>query len=112
MDARELFDLWVDEHENKDFTYEKWAEFLKAHDEFPLFIVFCAGMRATGWISVKDRLPEKDALYLIHAPSLDEKKPLITCAWYNPNLPGWSMLVECWLKAITHWMPLPEPPKE
>ena len=60
------------------------------------------------WISVNDRLPDKNALYLIYAPSLDKNSPLIQCAWYDPNGFGWSGLVEIWLKAITHWMPLPE----
>lgn len=62
------------------------------------------------WISVDDRMPDKDALYLIHAPSLDKEKPLIHCAWYDPNGSGWSLLAKCWCEAITHWMPLPEPP--
>jgi len=62
------------------------------------------------WISVEDKLPDKDASYLIHAPSADPKSPWITCAWYDPRIPAWSMLPECWLKAITHWMPLPKEP--
>jgi len=58
-----------------------------------------------------ETLPTKDALYLIHAPSLDEGSPLITTAWFDPNGIGWSGLAPCWINAITHWMPLPEPPK-
>jgi len=45
-DARELFHEWLDKHENIDFTFEAWAKFLEAHDDFPLFICFLAGMKA------------------------------------------------------------------
>jgi len=67
---------------------------------------------AIDWIPIKDRLPEEDGKYLIHAPSADKEKPFITVAWYEPDLPGWSMLPECWLKAITHWAALDPPKKE
>lgn len=62
------------------------------------------------WISVNDRMPDKDALYLVYSPSSDTRKPLIFCAWYSPDVPGWSGMASIWLMAITHWMPLPEPP--
>ncbi len=63
------------------------------------------------WISVKDKLPIRDDKYLVHAPSLDEKKPFIAIAWFDPANGGWSLLPDCWCKAITHWMELPKPPK-
>ena len=62
------------------------------------------------WISIEDKLPDKDAVYLIHAPSADPDKPFIHIAWYDPDF-GWSLLPKVWIPAITHWMPLPEPPK-
>jgi transcription elongation factor Elf1 len=62
------------------------------------------------WIDIAKELPKEDKPYLIHAPSMDEKKPLIKIAWYNPKT-GWSLLPECWIDAITHWMPLPIPPE-
>jgi len=62
------------------------------------------------WTACKDAMPDKDALYIIHAPSLDENSPFITTAWYNPAVSEWSGLVPVWLEAITHWMPLPDPP--
>ncbi len=64
------------------------------------------------WISVQERLPVQDALYLIHAPSLDEKSPLIITAWYDPKKGEWSGLVPYWRDAVTHWMALPDPPKD
>jgi len=62
------------------------------------------------WISVDDHLPD-DAAVIIHAKTMDEDKPLITVAWHESEF-GWSLLPECFIPAITHWMPLPEPPKE
>jgi len=64
------------------------------------------------WISVADLMPPTDGLVLIHAPCADEGRPMITTAWYDPRGYGWSLLPPNWIKAITHWMPLPEPPKE
>jgi hypothetical protein len=63
------------------------------------------------WIPCNEHLPPTDGKVLIYAPSADDAKPLITTAWYDPNGFGWSMLPENWLRAITHWMPLPAGPK-
>ena len=63
------------------------------------------------WISVKERLPKRDSLYIIFAPSADKNKPLKQCAWYDPSGYGWSLLPIVWIKAITHWMELPEDPE-
>jgi hypothetical protein len=61
------------------------------------------------WISVKDRLPDTDYLYIVCRTfagfqivfaALWENKKFISVVKHNP------------LKYITHWMPLPEPPKE
>lgn len=77
---------------------------------------------AVGWISVKDRLPEKDGKYLvcvgdsgyykIAAFSTDKTKENT----YTERGYGWSDY-DCdygfyEVKRVTHWMPLPEPPKE
>ncbi|BDF66571.1 hypothetical protein CE91St43_05430 [Oscillospiraceae bacterium] len=71
------------------------------------------------WISVKDRLPE------IPKDKADEgyvqMQVLVwcdkgrECAWYQQDdksffdRPGWFGEE---LRSVTHWMPLPEPPKE
>lgn len=62
-----------------------------------------------GWISVKDRLPASEGYYLVFAPCADPYMPFIMMAWYKPD-EGWSLLNECWIKAITHWMTKPGPP--
>lgn len=65
------------------------------------------------WISVKDRLPEKNGdylCYLIHDnPKCDNR--ITTIIWVNmwSNVIG-DNCVESY--SVTHWMPLPEPPRQ
>lgn len=61
--------------------------------------------RATKWISVKDRLPEDDddVLILIYGK--------IIGVGYRIN-GKWKSIAKAKAPVVTHWMPLPEPPKE
>lgn len=57
------------------------------------------------WISVKERLPEKKGWYRIQTPNGFYEAPFVhslggKLVWVVPNPSD-----------ITHWMPLPEPPK-
>ena len=67
---------------------------------------------AVGWISVKDRLPDKNGQYL---------------CWFGKNIIAKGAAIATYLEMwksfgslesletypnVTHWMPLPEPPKE
>lgn len=79
------------------------------------------GVTVQEWISVKDRLPEKDGLYLITA--CDEGCPYGEGIWYDTVV----VLAEyfddgrwVWYEGVTeydlcdivtHWFPLPQPPK-
>lgn len=78
-----------------------------------------------GWISVKDRLPgiNEDVLILYESKVLRETDYAITClkdSFYfggTPipyQTPQWEEPWQYFRKnnVITHWMPLPEPPKE
>lgn len=80
---------------------------------------------AQGWISVKDRLPEhgKNVLLIaygwkdtrVYIGRLEHMSPEtswltgITSKESEWCIEGWSYLKE---PVVTHWMPLPEPPKE
>jgi hypothetical protein len=55
------------------------------------------------WISVNDRLPEKNQLVLIYAPDTDQLK--IRIGLFDKEINIYHNL------GITHWQPLPEPPK-
>lgn len=64
-----------------------------------------------GWISVKDRMPDdgKDVLVLIPFQNtwIYYVSYVESGKWYVPTMYGRNNVPD-----ITHWMPLPEPPKE
>ena len=68
------------------------------------------------WISVKDRLPDKDGSYLI----LNKRKYIFDAEYESiyKSFGCWHEFIDGagneWIayKEITHWMPLPQPPKE
>lgn len=66
------------------------------------------------WIPVTERLPEEWKSVLTYQPyKNDVDKPLIRVSWYI----GAGIWRECEQAntlelPVTHWMPLPEPPKE
>lgn len=62
------------------------------------------------WISVKDRLPEKIGYYLCYLDNDTIKVCKFTCGIRNDSL-YWRWDNQNWT-AVTHWMQLPEPPKE
>ena len=69
----------------------------------------CVSAKRNEWISVKDRLPAKHERVLIY----DSVCHNIYMAWRDDDLDVWFS--EEYLPDfvyVTHWMPLPEPPKE
>lgn len=66
----------------------------------------------THWISVKERLPEKEQKVLVFYKAIGEKNRIhndvIATNWRKSN--GDFIPVRDY--EITHWMPLPEPPKD
>lgn len=72
---------------------------------------------ATKWISVKDRLPDTAERVLVCKTWLGRVyKPEYGYYQDFPNQKGcWYVLTECGYypqREVTHWMPLPQPPKE
>lgn len=68
---------------------------------------------STEWISVKDRLPESTDLYLVSAVHRYNKADgyrSIQVRLYFKDDDDWHGLHD--LYEVTHWMPLPEAPKE
>ena len=70
-----------------------------------------SALRAQQWISVKDRLPKdgKNVLVLIpyRGVILNYVSYRESDEWYVPDRLGRFSLSD-----VTHWIPLPEPPKE
>jgi hypothetical protein len=56
------------------------------------------------WISVNDRLPDKEGKYLVFMPSLTDETRYYASYYACGN---WGVG-----EPISHWMPLPAPPKE
>ena len=82
-------------------TFEQLADFLIAHG-----VTFATDNNVGDkWISVKDRLPEKNGWYLVMIKWADEATTLyfFDNSWYDEEDEVYS---------VTHWMPLPMPPKE
>ena len=65
---------------------------------------YFAGSTANKWISVDERLPEKTDEYLI------VKNGKITIGYFSAEYKKFAL----WNRdqKVTHWQPLPEPPKE
>ena len=58
------------------------------------------------WISVEERLPEKRGTYLCNYEFEESGRIVMSCDYLGSE--RWSFMQS----SITHWMPLPEPPKE
>ena len=67
------------------------------------------GVTVQEWISVEDRLPEKYGSAIVY-----RKSKLFSMLRYSPAL-GWHFYDSEWgdvtVDDVTHWMPLPQPPK-
>ena len=105
---------------NEDFTIGTLKE---SHTN--LFIRTLAGhlvslnyRKQSEWISVDERLPRYNDKVLVYRPTMGEKILADTYkGYYNEDTGDWE---EGWvnfgqnsigMNVITHWMPLPEPPK-
>ena len=69
------------------------------------------GIKMSEWISVKDRLPEPGRYVACIAKRNPFSRFMPMVARIEKN--GWANLItEQYISEVTHWMPLPEPPKE
>lgn len=61
------------------------------------------------WISVKEQLPEAEGAVFVHIRTANPEKPITEKVWFEPGK-GFHVQ-DFWQSSLTHWMPLPEPPK-
>ena len=61
------------------------------------------------WISVKDRLPEESGMYIVTANDGHAQRVSFV-QWQKKNR-MWNLTEARSYWRVTHWMPLPEPPK-
>ena len=72
--------------------------------EFIADFLIHSGVTVQEWISVKDKLPEKDEVVIICTDkNFVYAGELIEDTWFLDN--------DSWTETVTHWMPLPKPPK-
>ena len=68
------------------------------------------GVTGQEWISVKDRLPEAGGYVVCIAKRSPFSRFMPMVARIEKN--GWvNPITEQYILEVTHWMPLPEPPK-
>lgn len=115
-------DHYDKEHGDVNFVYGvetvlEYAEYLPVTE---------SDITAQEWVSVNDRLPQKDGAYLVTTNSFGDRQR-VKLRWFAKDgenvdahdLAGqkdvWYLYdIECGyvsIKTVTHWMPLPEPPK-
>lgn len=65
------------------------------------------------WIPVTERLPDEQGTYIVALYMRSRKRKYSDSANFDPVIKRWRTHL-FWGKGmkITHWMPLPEPPKE
>ncbi len=76
----------------------------------------------TEWISVEDRLPEEDDVFFVLIHDDSDFVAIPEVSWWaldgiftdtgKPCGAYWEIEDEYKFYKVTHWMPLPEPPKE
>lgn len=70
------------------------------------------GVTVQEWISVEDRLPDKGGCYLIHQKAETWIGEVIQTAHWNETAQNFrGAQAGCFMEFVTHWMPLPQPPK-
>lgn len=60
------------------------------------------------WISVEDEKPKADGNYLVF---INKRGGIYEVAWFDHEI-SYFWIAGAFASYITHWMPLPEPPKE
>ena len=84
------------------------------------------GVTVQEWISVDDRLPDKKGAFLVYVKTKNKWGGYIKTTWFTTCYEGvedhmqgkkiWydydSDFGDYEVRNVTHWMPLPDPPKE
>ena len=112
MDVREkLFTLFQDCNNPSWKWFPNNAEMLKLID-----YLIANGVTAQEWISVDDRLPENDVMVIGYTPC----DGFMFVGYYHEepkyDWKVWRIVTamrstKVMTKKVTHWMPLPQPPK-
>lgn len=103
-----VVDCW-----DRDTFQQEDIEYLRQrNDEAKQLLSSTSKVDDDGWISVEDDLPigqDDNVLIFAGKKKTGEK---IEVAFYNHRDKEWAGLNDFWLPFITHWRPLPTPPKQ
>lgn len=64
------------------------------------------------WISVSKRLPENNDNVLGYSCYPSDLNCSIEVVFYDNDIMSWAGMNSYFLSGITHWQPLPNPPKQ
>ena len=67
------------------------------------------GVTVQEWISVKDRLPEESGMYIVTAN--DGHAQRVSFVQWQKKSRRWNLTGARSYWRVTHWMPMPHPPK-
>ena len=114
------FEVALDRIKKSVFPCDKWTQEDIEHYKTVVEALEIASLQK--WIPVAEQLPEKDGLYLVVA--CDEGCPYGEGIWYDTVVVTAEYYDDgrwVWYEngteydlcdIVTHWMPLPQPPKE
>lgn len=104
MDVREkMVELFYDNNVRCDQKIEGLAD--------DVMDIIANGVTVQKWVSANDRLPEAGGYVVCIAKRnpFSRFMPMVTKIEKN----GWANpITEQYISEVTHWMPLPQPPKE
>ena len=83
---------------------------LNAIEKDALALIHQLEAKVPRWISVEERLPDVNADVVLIIPRNDG--PCIRVGWLRESGRWWAAGQGLVPYEVTHWMPLPEPPKE
>ena len=114
MDVREkLVELKKMLRECLHFNYDEFSCDMSLDVDLTAENIIANGVTVQEWISVKDRLPEVGSIVLVS----DNETDCHIWQYTNYSERGVAMPwmdefgIPCKTEEITHWMPLPQPPK-
>ena len=85
---------------------------MKSGDEYIADHLIANGVTVQKWIPVTERLPEKYGKYLCrYVFNESAEYPHLETISYYPTMTRFQGEGSCGMR-VTHWMPLPEPPKD
>ena len=64
------------------------------------------------WISVEDRLPKTGKTILVYATRFEHDKTRMAFRTVHGFYDAYECGCGCLIDGVTHWQPLPPPPKE